>query len=492
MILPAVVALVMIVVTRQAALSLLSALIVGVMLQHKGDVMGGGKALVVDYLFPALSGSWHIGPILFTLILGAFAQVLERSGGFVSVMQWLIGEREGGARRKTLLGVYGMGLICFFDGLANAILVGSVARPFTEGMRVSRQLLAYLIDSTSSAVACIAFISTWIATQLSLINDGVAGVSMGLSSAELYFRSIPANPYCWLVLVLLFVVIWRSWWIGPMRRYQGVAEGEEFERGEELEGAAAWRVVVPLLSILVTIPGVIYMWQDGGERSWQNAFSSTHVPEAMVAGALVSLVVACVCFPKKGILGRVMLEGAASLLPALVILIFAWSLGAVFKDLEVAVILSGMLGGSVPVVWLPLVVFLVGSLTSFLTGSSWGTMGILMPIVLPLGVEMLGADGDFIRVVPMLIGAVFGGAVFGDNCSPFSDTTIVTSLATGCSPSSHVSSQLPYALLAAGGATVSYGVMALGAAAWVATLIGAVLLVVVSMVWGSRGQESGV
>lgn len=482
---PVIVAFAAIVITRRAALSLFLAVCVGVLVLSGGDLLVASKSLFVDHLFPALSGPWHIGPIIFTLLLGGFAQVLERSGGFQSLLGALLNSPNSSSQRKGLLAVYGLGLLCFFDGLANAILVGRVARPVTDRIGVSRQLLAYLIDSTSSAVACIAFISTWIATQLSLIQDGVSGSRADVGAAELYFRSIPANPYCWLVLWLLLLVIMRSWWIGPMKGYQkNIAKVEH----DSLEGSSVSMstVLVPLASLLLTIPGAIYLWQDGADWSWSNAFSSRAVPQAMVAGAAASLLLACVCFPKakRGELSSHVREGAASLLPALVILVLAWSLGSVFAQLQVATLITGLLSGNINMLWLPFVVFLVGALTSFSTGSSWGTMGILMPLALPVAIEFGGVleTEQLLAYVPMVIGAVFGGAVFGDNCSPFSDTTIVTSLATGCSPRSHVLTQLPYALLAALTAAFAYALMAIGLPAYLTTLLAAATLLIVVLV----------
>jgi Na+/H+ antiporter NhaC len=476
---PALVAFTTILVTRKAALSLFLASLVGALLLHGGNLLVASKALVVEHLFPSLSGAWHIGPIIFTLLLGSFAQVLEKSGGFQSLLAGLLAKPSEDAQRRGLLSVYGLGWLCFFDGLANAVLVGRIARPMADTLRTSRQLLAYLIDSTSSAVACIAFISTWIATQLSLIREGVKGAELETEPVELFFSSIPANPYCWLVLWLLFLVIWKSWWIGPMRGYQNSVSEVE---GGVITGAEAptQAVLLPLLSIVITIPGMIYLWQDGVEWSWRNAFSGSAVPQAMVAGAVLSVLIACLCFPKsrRAELPKHLTDGAAGLLPALVVLIFAWTLGSVFKELQVAEFISQLLGSNVSLSWLPLSVFVIGACTSFLTGSSWGTMGLLMPLALPVTIELSpsGSGEELLVILPMVIGAVFGGAVFGDNCSPFSDTTIVTALATGCSPRSHVITQLPYALIAAGAATLAYVLMAVGAAAWLATLIACALL----------------
>jgi Na+/H+ antiporter NhaC len=233
--------------------------------------------------------------------------------------------------------------------------------------------------------------------------------------------------------------------------------------------------LIPLVVLVTTLPGFIYLWQDGHDWSWRNAFSSDGVPYAMVASGFVALIAAFLCFPKdrRKETGQHMLDGAASLMPALIILMLAWTLGSIFKSLEVAELIKNRLGNQLQPAYLPLSIFVLGTVMSFLTGTSWGTMGLLMPLALPLGLE-LGSElppQELMSVITMTIGSVFGGAVFGDHCSPFSDTTIVSALAAGCSPTSHIATQLPYALIAAAGATLAYTLMALGLVSWLATLL---------------------
>ncbi len=485
---PALVALILIVLTRRAALALGAAVLSGVLLIHGGAPVASLRALFENHLFPALSGPWHLGPLLFTLTLGSFAALLEKSGGFTSLLAKMSRQSTRDPRRKLLFGIYGLGLLCFFDGLANAILLGKISRPLTDSLRVSRQFLAYLIDSTSSAVACVAFISTWIATQLSLIRDGLAGAPFEVDPTAFYFASIPANPYCLLTLVLLPLVIFKGWHFGPMAKAENAARGEE--RVQRLRASATTREnaargkktmppvenapaldsslatsLIPLATLLLAIPAFIYLWQDGPERSWANAFSGQGVPYAMCAAGFLALAAAFFCFPKKGKkeAPKHALKGAADLIPALIILILAWSLGSVFQELGTAETLARLLGSGVSIRFFPLLVFLLGALTAFLTGSSWGTMGILMPLTLPLALA-LGNDlppAELQGLLPPVIGAVFGGAVFGDHCSPFSDTTVVSALAADCSPASHVATQLPYALLTASAAALAYFLMGL-------------------------------
>lgn len=470
---PPLVALVLILVTRQAAVSLFAATIVGAFLLAGPCPISAMRCLLEDHLFPKIGNSdWNLSAIIFTLTLGAFATLLEKGGGFTAILNRMLSHQGKDPKKKLLFGVYGLGLLCFFDGLANALLLGRVARPLADKLRVSRQFLAYVIDSTSATVACVAFISTWIAAQLSVIKDNLTEAPFEVNPAALFFASIPANPYCLLSLLLVPLAIFKTWQPGPMKYARPVALGD---REDLHEASSPWLALTPLIVLVVTLPAFIYQWQDGPDWSWRNAFTSDGVPHAMVAAGVVALGAAYLCFPKKrrAEAPQHMIDGAASLLPALLILVAAWTLGSMFESLGTADLLKQMLGEKISPMSVPLMIFLIGAVMSFLTGTAWGTFALLMPMALPL-VLRLGADlpeTELMGLVSMTIGAVFGGAVFGDHCSPFSDTTIVSSLASGCTPTSHVATQLPYALLAATGAAGSYGLMALGVAPWLATLM---------------------
>jgi len=297
---PPLVALILILLTRQAALSLAAAVVTGVLLIHNFAFIPSMRGLFEDHLFPVMTGSWNLSAIIFTLTLGAFATVLEKGGGFSLILDRFLRDRKKRDPQKQLLfGVYGLGLLCFFDGLANAILLGRVARPLADALKISRQMLAYLIDSTSACVACVAFISTWIATQLSLIKDGLEGSEITASPTALFFASIPANPYCLLTLLLIPLVIARGWHLGPMKNAHPIAILDE-EQSDNLDHHSSIKsALIPLAVLVVTLPGLIYLWQDGETWSWQNAFSSDGVPYAMTAAGFVALAAACVAFPKK-------------------------------------------------------------------------------------------------------------------------------------------------------------------------------------------------
>jgi len=219
-------------------------------------------------------------------------------------------------------------------------------------------------------------------------------------------------------------------------------------------------------------------------EGWKQAFSGDAGPYALVFGSVAGWIAAMLCFPAKRRheAAAAAVQGAGSLIPALVVLIFAWSLGSMFVALGTTAQIAGLLAGGTPVAWLPLVIFVLGASMAFTTGSSWGTMGLLMPLALPATVAAASAAGmppeESRALATMVIGAVFGGATLGDHCSPFSDTTIVSALASGCKTVDHVSSQLPFAGMAAATACAAYALMAAGLAPVFATLVAALVLAV--------------
>jgi Na+/H+ antiporter NhaC len=236
---------------------------------------------------------------------------------------------------------------------------------------------------------------------------------------------------------------------------------------------------VPILTLVVAVPACIYGFQEGEEWGWKNAFSGSYVPHAMVLAGMIALLAACISFPK----GRwkelpvVMRDGAAAMLPALLILWLAWTLGSELKAIGLAERLASVLEGNVSIAWFPCIVFILASLVSFSTGSSWGTMALFMATAFPIAMEILQAGDDAGMYLSYVVGAVFGGAVFGDHCSPFSDTTVVSAMSAGCSMTSHVSTQLPYALIVAVLSLLAYVMMALAIPSAIATLLMAGVLV---------------
>ncbi len=477
---PAVVALTVTLLTHQAILGLSLGAFSGVLFLTSGNVFQSITSMVESHIFPALSGSWHVGAILFTLILGAFAMVIEKSGGFETLANRLLSKSMGNPERRLESTTAGLGLLCFFDGLANSLLLGRIAKPIADRIGVSRARLAYIVDSTSSSVACIAFISTWIATQLSLIEQSIRAYPQVTDSPYvLFFKSIPNNFYCLFTLIFLGLVIWRRWDIGPMKRSKAVVVEEDIiEKKIEPPVRVA---LIPIFILSAAILVLFYTWDTAvlfpvTSDKLSAAFSGKAGPYALTLGALVGLFAACAYFPKskRTELSNTVKEGVSSMLQPVLLLIMAWTFGSVIAQLGTGVWVASALGEHVSSSYLPAAIFLTGAAIAFTTGSSWGTMALLMPIALPAYLDLAGGE---VGLLPATIAAVFSGAVFGDHCSPFSDTTIVSAFACGVSPQEHVLTQLPYALIAAGTALVfGYVGIANGFAAGIGILVGILFL----------------
>jgi tetracycline resistance efflux pump len=482
---PALVAISGILLFKQAALGLACGVAAAALLLTGGHPIDALRMALADHLFPAIQGPWRIGALIFTLLLGAFAGVLEKSGGFESLLRRMLGSGRDSAR-KLLGGVYGMGLLCFFDGLASSLLTGRIARPLADRAGVSRERLAWVVDSTGSPIACVAFISTWIATQLSLIEQGLENAPFKVEPYALFFQSIPANAYCLLSLLLVPLAIRCDYQPKAMRKFK--ARPATAPIPDSSRPASPSVVIIPLIVLITCIIGGFPALAENPPNvltveGWKQAFSSDSGPYALVAGSVAGLIAALVMFPsdRRHEAGKAAVRGAGSLLPALLVLIFAWTLGSMFAALGTTGHIAGLLAGETPVSWLPLAVFVIGSAMAFTTGSSWGTMGLLMPLALPATLIAATAAGippaETQSLAVMVIGAVFGGATLGDHCSPFSDTTIVSALASGCRTLDHVISQLPFAGMAATCACAAYALMAAGLTPVVATAAAALVLI---------------
>lgn len=473
---PSLVALFLVILLQRVVLGLIGGAFCGALLLTQGNPLAAFVSLFEVHLLPAFGSSWKSGAVLFTLVLGGFASLIERGGGMNALFRRLLG---GGSSRRVEAVTGAFGLVCFFDGLANSLMVGRLFRDVADRAGVSREKLSYIVDTTSSAVACLAIVSTWIAYQLAMIQDGLelAGKSGEWTPYTLFWRSLPYNFYCWFALILLAVVIWRGWNFGPMRRARPapptLLDGTLSAGPANAEGKP-WQAFVPLGALLVLILGGIYLdgtqrlgvpfWPLGFQRVAE-AFGKAEAAVVLVWASVLATLIAAALFPrskdsgdieeKPGIGPLAAFEaGVHAMLGPILILFAAWMLSSVLEALGAVDALGGLLRDATSLQWLPAGVFVVGALTSFTTGTSWGTMGLLMPLAVPLCFHLApegATDAPELGVaLAGVVGAVFSGAVFGDHCSPLSDTTIVSSIACGLEPREHVKTQLPYALLAGG------------------------------------------
>lgn len=464
---PSVVALILVFSTRNVAGGLLGGAVAGSLLLVDGALWRLPMDLVESHLLPNFSSPWKSGAIIFTLLLGGFVHLLERGGILQRLLSGLL---NGQSARKVESGAAGFGVICFFDGLANSLMVGRLFRPMAARAGVSRVRLAYIVDTTSAVVACLAFVSTWIAYQLAMIREGyvLAERANEVEPYSLFFASIPHNYYAWFALFLMTFSIWRRWDIGPMQRIGAAEAPDSLTAAPEREVTGGlWRAALPIVVLLGFVFIGIYL--DGMKRlelpllplSFRNlafAFSEANVPVILVAASGLGALLAWAFLPRSALssgetAGGIFAEGMRQLFSPVLILIMAWMLSSTLGDLGAAAYLGDLLGERLRPELFPLMVFLMGSLVAFTTGTSWGTMGLLMPLAIPIAFQFEG-DIAVNSLIPIVIGAVFSGAVFGDHCSPISDTTIVSSMACGVDPMDHVQTQLPYAALAAFGAAL--------------------------------------
>jgi len=498
---PSVAALTMVLISRSALLGLLIGAVCGAILLAGGSLLGTIEQLVLNQFWPIFGSSWKLSAMLFTLILGGFVALVEAGGGLQGLVKKLLGSARAPHKRMQTT-VFGFGLLVFFDGLANTMLIGRLLRSAADRCGVSREKLAYLADTTGSAVACLAFISTWIAFQLSMIREGFVLAGQGEVSAYGYFfKSLPTNFYCWFALILALVCIWREFNPGSM----GVAERAARERSthprrEEAVQASHWGLaIIPIAVLTLSIPVLTYV--IGSEALLPFSLSKfaesygkaeAYVPQILVASSILASLVAAgsYAFARRGCVAkneaRVFLSGVREIAGPVLILIAAWMLGGAISQLGTATYLSESLQGHLPLALLPAGIFVLGALISFSTGTSWGAMGVLMPLAIPVIFSLTEGvvDVERDRLVVAAIGAVFSGAVFGDHCSPFSDTTIVASIASGVEPLDHVRTQLPFAMIAGLMAlVVGFVPLGFGLPAMVCLGVGILLLWGLPSVW---------
>lgn len=377
------------------------------------------------------------------------------------------------------------------------MLVGRSMRPLADRSGVSREKLSYLVDSTSSTVACVAVVSTWIAYQLTMIEEGFRAVNEPVNPYLLFLQSLPYNFYCWFTLALLVVVIARNWNIGPMRAAEAGALPQEGPMSDFAK-VSSLRALVPLAVLLGGLLAGLYI--SGVETLLP--FSLRRVAEAFgQADAAIVLVVAsafaCLvayAFNRSSpdsdqAPGDVFLAGVTGLFVPVLILVSAWVLSSTLAELGAADTLTALMGDRVPPQAFPMAVFLLAMVVSFTTGTSWGTMGVVTPLVLPVALNLTGGMAPELAhpIVAGTVAAIFGGAVFGDHCSPLSDTTIVSSISCGLEPMDHVKTQLPYALLSAAvSLIIGYGGLAAGLPVWVVLALGLMFLFLAPSLFGGR------
>ena len=455
-VMPPVVAIVCALITKEVYSSLFLGLVTGALLYTRFNTLDTLKAVFTKGITASLSNSGNIGILTFLVTLGILVVLLGRSGGTAAYGRWAA--KHIHSRRVAMLSTFALGVVLSVDDYFNTLTVGNVMRPITDRNRISRAKLSYIIDATAAPMCMIRPISSW-AAAVSSNMEGVNGV-------ELFLKAIPFNFYSLLTLAMVVLLSVMQFDYGKMKVHETNAlNGDLFTVGEcgsdgddEADNGKGKLVdlLLPVAMLIVTC--VIYMIYTGGffnGESLINAFANCDASLGLCMGALVTLGFSIGYYYLRGLMDFKELmdsiaTGFKSMVPALLILIFAWSLSEITVDLGVNEFVAGIFreGTSGMVTFLPAIVFAISTGLAFATGTSWGTMGILLPIVAGIGLPE--------KMMVISVSACLAGAVCGDHCSPISDTNIMSSTAARCDHLAHVGTQLPYAGLVLGISFATY------------------------------------
>lgn len=483
---PPVVAIALALITKEVYSSLFLGILVGGLLYSGFSFEGTVTHIFQGGIISVLSDSYNVGILIFLVILGAMVCMMNKAGGSAAFGRWAskrIKTRVGAELATIVLGV-----LIFIDDYFNCLTVGSVMRPVTDKHHVSRAKLAYLIDATAAPVCIIAPISSWAAA--------VSGFVEGEDGLSIFVRAIPYNFYALLTIVMMVGMVLIKTEFGSMRVHEVNAlkgdlyttEGRPYADAEK-EGRVNTRgrvidLVIPIVCLVVCcVIGMIYTGGFFSGTDFVTSFSQSDASVGLTLGSSFALVLTVAFYMVRKVLSfkdcmDSIPEGFKAMVPAILILVFAWSLKSMTDSLGAAAFVENAMrsaaGGLMNI--LPAIIFLVGCGLAFATGTSWGTFGILIPIVVAV---FEGSDPELMIIS---ISACMAGAVCGDHCSPISDTTIMASAGAQCDHVNHVSTQLPYAMLAAAVSFVTYLVAGFVKTAWIALPVGIVLMVATLMV----------
>lgn len=507
-ILPPIIAIVMVLLTRRVLVSLGVGIISAAFILTSFQPIEALRELFMSFwviVWDEGFNAYYVYIILFLFLLGIITAFVSLSGGSRAFAQWasLRIKTRRGAKVFTVF----LGILIFIDDYFNALAVGQVARPITDRYKISRAKLAYFIDSTAAPICVVSPVSSWGAAIIGIIASILAGQTfLDYSALEAFIRMAPMNFYVIAALAIVFFVAYRDVDFGEMRKHEinAIEKGQLFdpdkvipgEMKEDFPAHSHGKVIDLLLPILMLIVGTVaamlwtgYRLSDNQLNIWL-IFENTDVPLSLLIGGLLGTITAIILYLRQmtknetasaGWVGKGVWAGIKSMMGAVMILVFAWSLTYLIDALQTGAYLAGLVSdGNIPVAILPFLLYLIAGIMAFSTGTSWGSFGILLPIA---GTIMIEAAPELL--LPSLA-AVLAGAVFGDHCSPISDTTILSSTGAGSNHMDHVMTQLPYALTAAAIGAVGYLAIGItGSLLWALVSV-IVILAILFSVWSIR------
>ena len=528
-ILPPLVSIVLAFITKNVVVSLFLGTIIGCVMLYVTDsnifiALIQGFMDFVNRVLESLADPWNAGIILQVLVIGGIIHLVGKMGGAKAIAEALA--RKAKTVRSVQLTTFLLGLAVFFDDYANSLIVGPIMRPVADKLKISREKLAFVIDATAAPVAGLAIISTWIGLEVGLIGDAFNSIGQSVDAFGVFLQTIPYRFYNILILafVLISAITLREF--GPMYKAElnarkGIRNKEVSSHSKEQidevinelepkEGVklSIWNAIIPVGSLIVfsliafyysgystimagddTALKVLINESPFGFTAIQQTFSNADASIALFQSALISSIITIALAVGKKIftLSEAIenwIEGMKGLVITGVILLLAWSLSSVTKEVGTAQYLVDILSNTVPAFILPSIIFILGSVIAFATGTAYGTMGILMPLAIPLSYTISSGD---MNLVIISTSAVLTGAIFGDHCSPISDTTILSSTGAGCNHIDHVKTQIFYAIFV-GVVAILFGYIpaGLGLNVWITLIMGVAVITIFLMIVGKR------
>jgi len=509
-VLPPLLAVVMALVSHRLLLSLGTAILLGGFLMA---FQTNSDSILIDtvsnsgsYLFKNMTDSWNLKVLAFVICILSMISVVIVAGGLKGIVNHLLPYAK--TPRSTQLITAISGLVVFIDDYANTMIVGSSMRTVTDQYKISREKLAFIIDATSAPVAGLAVISTWIGFEVGLFGDVSKTLNIGLDGYSMFFDAFAFRFYCILMLIFVFINIWTkrdfaSMHLAEVRATNGKLFADDASitvntafsiiSPDENSKTRAKTALIPFSILFVVL--LVGLWIDGGGMkhlnqstfnllsvdSWRHVISNTENSTSILLisaflGLLSSIFLANVYAKTQlSLIYKAVISGTkASFLPVLILLL-AWSLKSTCDDLNTGEYIVTLLSPHLSPLWFPAILFFIAAITAFGTGTSWGTMSILIPIAIPIAYALDGQNYGLVTII--CLGAVLDGAIFGDHCSPISDTTIMSSIAAQCDHIHHVQTQIPYSLFVASVALfIGYIPAAMGFSPILSYILGAIAL----------------
>ena len=530
-IIPPLLAIILALVFKEVVTSLLIGIFSGVFIIHIYfnsfwmALISSFTSLIDHYILDSLNDSGHLSIIIFSTLIGGMVSVISKNGGMQGVVNRI--SKFAKTPKSGQLATWFLGIAIFFDDYANTLIVGNTMRPITDRLKISREKLAYLVDSTAAPIAAIAFVTTWIGAELGYIESGIAtieGLDEGVYS--IFISSLAYSFYPIFALLFMLILILRERDFGPMYHAEKEArmsdvittnplnhsgELDEFTAKEGIPYKAFNAIIPVVVVILGTIIGLLstgldelgltysHLWENTGislGRKLSTVIGNADSYKALLWSSLAGLFTAIILSVVQSLMSihqsiNAAVGGFKTMLTAVIILVLAWSLALVIEDLHTADFLTSIMSDNVSPYFVPTLTFLLAAVVAFSTGSSWGTMAILYPLMLPSSWAICLTAGipevETLSIFHNVVACVLAGAVLGDHCSPISDTTILSSLASSCNHICHVRTQMPYALTV-GAVAILFGIIpaAFGIPFWITLPCG---IIAMYLIIGKVGKK---